>query len=117
MPIAKLGMLFMKKFAKCSAATMIRASGLLATKLFTHAAIRRIERLAQAPPSPSDARPVMPGAWLQTTRKHQTHTPATPFRPFESSSRRFPAAPDRESPHRYAWPGCSPAMASPRKAA
>jgi hypothetical protein len=33
MPIAKLGMLFMKKLAKCSAATTINASGRLASSL------------------------------------------------------------------------------------
>src|ERR1700722_18802537 len=68
MPIAKDGMLFMKKLAKCSAATMINTSGEAARNAFlsrAYPASRREYRSASA----RSVRAVMPGPWLQTPRK------------------------------------------------
>ena len=63
MPMAKAGMLFMKKLAKCSAATTISASGLVArmSSPILAGAVQRLAGLGVR----TLARAVMPGAWLQ----------------------------------------------------
>src|SRR5882762_10854433 len=68
MPIAKDGMLFMKKLAKCSAATMINTSG----RAFSNALFNReypTSRREYRSGSARSLRDVMPGPWLQTPTK------------------------------------------------
>ncbi len=82
MPIAYAGMLSMKKFAKCSAATITSASGRDAR---SDSPSRRSSacNASFSAGSARCARPVMPGAWLQTAAKTRLifdrppHTPAT----------------------------------------
>ncbi len=64
MPMAKTGMLFMKKLAKCSAATTISASGRVArmSSPILNSALCSAWRVWV---SARSARAVMPGAWLQ----------------------------------------------------
>src|SRR5579872_4113704 len=68
MPIAKAGMLFMKKFAKCSAATTTSASGRAASIAMRSRSIAARNRSRWAG-SARSARAVTPGAWLQTPAK------------------------------------------------
>ena len=68
MPIAKLGMLFMKKLAKCSAATTTSASGPGGLEALAHVVERGIKP-SRTSGSACSARPTMPGAWLQTPAK------------------------------------------------
>ena len=76
MPTANAGMLFMKKFAKCSAATIIRASGRARLEPLGHAAIGAVELSRDGGighvRASGDARGV-----ARDPREYQAHTPAT----------------------------------------
>ncbi len=73
-------MLFMKKFAKCSAAMTISASGFAAASA-SPMPRNSAWKASRTPGSARCARPVMPGAWLQAPAKTRLiappHTPAT----------------------------------------
>ena len=64
MPMAKAGMLFMKKLAKCSAATTISASGRVA-RMSSPMRCNAVSSAWRLWVSARSARAVMPGAWLQ----------------------------------------------------
>ena len=76
MPIAKAGMLFMKKLAKCSAATTTSASGFGRTDIVAHAKQGIVQRLAGLGVGPlgagGDAGRVAAGAAID-----QRHQPAS----------------------------------------
>ena len=76
MPTAKEGILFMKKLAKCSAATTISASGRTAARRSRHAAVGGVEFLRDA--RIDEVRPTRDaGRVARDSREHQAHTPAT----------------------------------------
>ena len=64
MPMAKAGMLFMKKLAKCSAAITTSASGFVA-RISSPMRPKAVSTAWRVWVSARSARAVMPGAWLQ----------------------------------------------------